>query len=211
MYMVTNFNWYFLMYYLPKSLKSQFPEMNGSNEGKILLALLGGRSAIDRHGGLFAGRRVQRLLHQKNRRPQMGSTVVRDGRIWRSGSLFTSPLSLFAGGSSIWPFAICLILVGFTNDFIMGPSWATAQDIGGRYSAIVSGTMNMIGNLGATLGNLTTGLILKAYTDADTKDVSTEGYQICFLMYACFYGLGVGSWLFIDPTKPIEPHSKKRA
>ena len=46
------------------------------------------------------------------------------------------------------------MLVGFFNDFIMGPSWAAAQDIGRRYSAIVSGTMNMVGNLVATLGNL---------------------------------------------------------
>ena len=31
----------------------------------------------------------------------------------------------------------------------MSPSWSTCNDIGGKNSGIVSGTMNMAGNLGA--------------------------------------------------------------
>ena len=91
----------------------------------------------------------------------------------------------------------------------MGPSWATAQDIGRRYSAIVSGMMNMVGNLGAAIGNFVTGRILEEYTvktmvDGVEKDVvQGTGFVICFVMYAVVYGLGVLSWLLIDPTKPI--------
>ena len=77
----------------------------------------------------------------------------------------------------MWLFAGCLILVGFFNDLIMGPAWATSQDIGRRYSAIVGGTMNMVGNLGAALGNLVTGLILKSYT-ADGV-LEPEGVRTC--------------------------------
>ena len=108
---------------------------------------------------------------------------------------------------NLWVFAACLMLVGFMNDLIMGPSWATAQDIGRRYSAIVSGTMNLVGNLGAALGNLITGLILEAYTV--DKTVQGNGYIVCFTLYAAVYTVGVVTWLFIDPTKPIvadEPH-----
>jgi Na+/melibiose symporter-like transporter len=91
----------------------------------------------------------------------------------------------------------------------MGPAWATSQDIGQRYSAIVSGMMNMVGNLGAALGNFITGLILEAHTmrvlvnGVEKDEVRGAGYVICFCMYATVYALGVVSWLMIDPTKPI--------
>jgi MFS family permease len=93
------------------------------------------------------------------------------------------------------------MLVGFFNDFIMGPSWAAAQDIGQRYSAIVSGTMNMVGNLGATLGNLITGLILKSYTV--DGNVESKGYVVLFTLYGVIYLAGVVLWLGIDASKPI--------
>jgi MFS family permease len=105
--------------------------------------------------------------------------------------------------TNLWLFAGCLIAVGFTNDLMLATAWATAQDIGRRYSAVVSGAMNMIGNLGAALGNLVTGLILAAHTDDETKKVLTSGYLTCFVLFAAVYGLGVVSWLFIDPTKPV--------
>jgi hypothetical protein len=59
--------------------------------------------------------------------------------------------------------------------------------------------MNMFGNLvGAVSTLLVTGLLTKKYP-------GTEGILICFTMYSIVYFLGVGIWLFIDPTKPIEP------
>jgi len=63
--------------------------------------------------------------------------------------------------------------------------------------------MIMVGNLGAAVGNLVTGLILAEYTV--DKEVQPNGYIVCFTMYAIIYGLGVLSWLLIDPTKPIIP------
>jgi MFS transporter, ACS family, glucarate transporter len=101
-------------------------------------------------------------------------------------------------------------MVGFTNDLIMAPSWACAQDIGRRYSATVSGAMNMVGNLGAALGNFISGMILASYTakmmiDGREKEVvEPTGYVVCFTMFAIVYALGVVTWLFIDPTKPVD-------
>ncbi len=42
----------------------------------------------------------------------------------------------------------------------MGTAWATCQDVGKRYSAIVAGCMNMIGNLGGAATFVITDLIL---------------------------------------------------
>src|SRR5262249_36874865 len=110
--------------------------------------------------------------------------------------------------ASFWVFAACAIAVGFFNDLIMSPSWASCQDIGRRYSAIVSGTMNMVGNLGAGGGLLVSGLILKSYSETDAAGVTVtnpEGYVTCFFLYAVIYAIGVCLWLLIDPTKPIIP------
>jgi len=99
--------------------------------------------------------------------------------------------------------------MGFFNDLIMAPAWATAQDIGGRYAATVSGAMNMFGNLfGAVLGIFVTGMILTAHTEnPGTKEevVQNSGYIICFAIYGIVYFVGVVSWLFIDASKPIVP------
>jgi sugar phosphate permease len=102
--------------------------------------------------------------------------------------------------------------MGFMNDLIMAPAWAVCQDIGQDYAATVSGAMNMFGNLvGAVSTLLVTGLIMKKY-QAD----ETTGILICFSMYGFVYILGVGCWLLIDPTKPIEepiptPHEAEEA
>lgn len=208
MYTVTNFNWYFLMYYLPKTLKDQFKDQVSGTEGLILLALLGGAPLLVGMagcllGGLLTDRYIRRTGDRKWGRRLYGMIGYGlAGVCYLTASFFTGDLWVFAG---------CLILVGLTNDLIMGPSWATAQDIGRRYSAVVSGAMNMVGNLGAALGNLVTGLILAAYTvtvaGADGKDqdvVQPGGYVACFTLYAVVYGLGVASWLLIDPTRPVE-------
>lgn len=199
MYMVTNFNWYFLMYYLPGTLKSQFPDWGATDGGKVRLALLGGAPLLVGMfgcylGGVLSDRIIRRTGDRKwGRRivPMIGYGLAGVSYICAAG--FTDNLVLFAG---------CLILVGFFNDLMMGPAWAASQDIGRRYSAVVGGTMNMVGNLGAALGNFITGLILERYTVGNV--VTSEGYVTCFLMFGGVYFLGVIAWLFIDASKPIE-------
>ncbi len=198
MYTVTNFNWYFLMYYLPGTLKDQFPDASKDDGGKVLLALLGGAPLlIGMFGCLLGGVLSDRHLHRTGDRKWARRTYGMlgyglAGVCYLLAAAFADNLVLFAG---------CLILVGFANDLMMAPAWATAQDIGRRYSAIVSGAMNMVGNLGAALGNLVTGLVLKAYTV--DRVVQTDGYLVCFTLFAFVYGLGVVAWLFIDPTRPV--------
>jgi cytochrome bd-type quinol oxidase subunit 2 len=85
----------------------------------------------------------------------------------------------------------------------MGPSWAASQDIGRRYSAIVGGTMNMVGNLGAALGNYITGTILAEHTLEGNKTPEPSGFIVCFVMYGAVYFLGVAAWLFIDASRPV--------
>ena len=210
MYTVTNFNWYFLMYYVPGTLKSQFPDWKGTDGGSLLLALLGGAPLLVGMfgcllGGLLTDRYLRRTGDRKWARRLFGMLGY-----GTAGLCYLAAAGVRAfDPSNLWLFAICLILVGFCNDLFMAPAWASAQDIGRRYSAIVSGAMNMVGNLGAALGNLVTGLILEAYTvkqivdGKETDVVQDGGYVTCFLLFATVYAFGVVSWLLIDPTKPV--------
>ena len=48
----------------------------------------------------------------------------------------------------------------------MGSAWASCLDIGRKYSGIVAGCMNTIGNLGGAVAGFATGLILDLHTSA---------------------------------------------
>ena len=221
MYMVTNFSWYFIMYNLPGQFRSSFSELQKTLGGKMQVSLLAGAPLLIGMIGCLGGGMLTDLLIRKTGNRKWGRrTVAMTG--YGMAGIFYLLATQYIG--NLWPFAICLILVGLSNDFMMAPSWATAQDIGRRYSAIVSGAMNMVGNLGATLGITFTGRVEKAYTvekfndvtQAMDKVVDAQGYVICFTIYAAVYFCGVIAWLFIDAEKPIltdeeieaNPHSQ---
>jgi MFS family permease len=200
MYVVTNFCWYFLMYNLPGTMRAEFSDWNATVGGTMLLALLAGCPLLVGMfgclaGGIFSDRYIRRTGDRKwgRRLPGMvGYAGAGLCYLAAAGVKLNDPSNLFL-------FAFFLIMMGFCNDLIMAPAWAVCQDVGRDYAATVSGTMNMFGNLvGAVSTLLVTGLLTKKYP-------GTEGILICFTMYSIVYFLGVGIWLFIDPTKPIEP------
>jgi ACS family glucarate transporter-like MFS transporter len=199
MYFCMNFGWYFLMYFLPKFMRQSFDIQQGDSLGfKLGIALLtgsplllGGVACI--LGGILSDRYIRRT----------------GDRVW--GRKLYGMIG-YAGCSLCYVAAILFIdrpylliasiaLVGFFNDLTMGPAWATAQDIGKRYAAIVSGCMNMIGNLGGALSNFITGYLIKYHTTNGV--VSQDGYFICLTMYAVAYAVGVYFWYMTDANKPL--------
>jgi MFS family permease len=134
---------------------------------------------------------------------------------------------LGARSGNMWMFAAGVAMSGFFNDLAMGPSWAVCQDIGRRYAAIVSGFMNMVGNLGGVTTLIVTAAIMQSQigtkqaelraalpegTEPDaaalaaaTRAGEIEGYIINLSLYAIAYFIGVFFWLMIDARKPIVP------
>jgi MFS transporter, ACS family, glucarate transporter len=206
MYVVTNYCWYFLMYSLPTALRSEFKEYTVTANGRLLVALLAGCPLlIGMFGCLLGGTLSDRYIRRTGDR-KWGRRMF--GMIGYAGAglcYFAAAGVKLADPNNLWLFAGFLILMGFFNDLIMGPAWAVCQDVGRDYAATVSGAMNMFGNLvGAVSTLLVTGLIMKEFQ-------GTKGILICFTMYGIVYFLGVGLWLLIDPTKPIEPDEPKPA
>lgn len=215
MYVVTNFCWYFLMYNHPKAMKDQFPEWDGTPNGRMLLALLTGAPLLIGMlgcflGGVWSDRIIRRTGSRTWARRLPG--MVGYGL---AGVCYLAAIGAkLAAPENVWALAIPLMLMGFCNDLIMAPAWAVCQDIGRDYAATVSGAMNMVGNLvGAVTGIFVTGMISTANSVPVLNDagvqigtkVTTAGYIILFALYAVVYFAGVGLWLLIDANKPVVP------
>ncbi len=90
--------------------------------------------------------------------------------------------------SSLW-FSICI----FGADMTLPPSWSTCVDIGKTHSGLVSGTMNMSGNLGSFLTSLAFPYLL-AWTGSELP---------YFFLAAGLNVVAIGLWLMADPTRPL--------
>src|SRR5262245_15684476 len=165
MYVVTNYCWYFLMYFLPRAMQAEFKSWTETTGGKLLVALLSGCPLLIGMFGCLLGavlsdRYIRRTGDRKWGRRLFGMIGYGGGGLCvlaAAGVKLVDPDNLFL-------FACFLILMGFMNDLIMGPAWATCQDIGRDYAATVSGAMNMFGNLvGAVSTLLVTGLLMKKF------------------------------------------------
>jgi nitrate/nitrite transporter NarK len=126
---------------------------------------------------------------------------------------------------STFTFFLAISFAAFFNDLTMGSAWATCQDIGRRYAAIVAGCMNTIGNLGGAAAGLVTGKILQRSLDAHAAmlQVSPDalspaeksigmvaGYDLNFVTFAAVYVIAILLWLRIDSTKPVVPEENHK-
>lgn len=95
--------------------------------------------------------------------------------------------------SEILPAVICISLAVYGADMTLSPSWSTCVDIGQTQSGVVSGIMNMAGNLGSFVTALAFPYLL-ALTGSD---------QPFFYLTAGMSFLAIPAWLFINPSKSI--------
>ncbi|WP_231603262.1 MFS transporter [Neorhodopirellula pilleata] len=92
--------------------------------------------------------------------------------------------------SSLW-FCLCI----FGADMTLSPSWSTCVDIGRTHAGVVSGTMNMAGNI----GSFTTSLAFPYLLD-------WTGSSIAFFYIAAALNIAaIGLWFRIDPMQPLQP------
>ncbi len=86
-----------------------------------------------------------------------------------------------------------LTLAFFGNDLAMAPAWAAAADIGGRYTGVLSGTMNMMASFMAALEAWWLGGLLKRHD-----------LVLPFVLLAASYVLGTLAWTGVDIRKTLE-------
>jgi ACS family glucarate transporter-like MFS transporter len=184
-YACLSYGWYFYVTWLPTYLR----EARGTSVkfGALLASLpllLGGL------GCLVSAHIIPRLARA------IGSVMLAR-RIVAIVGFVGASACIFAFIQVADPVRAMLLLglAGFFNDFVMPAAWAGAMDIGGRYSGTVSGSMNMVGNIGGALSPLIVGYILTW---------NPGNWALTFYVSSAIYLMGGVCWLFIDAHTPLE-------
>lgn len=198
MYFCASYGWYFNITYLPGFIKDRMEigdKWTSSWWQYSLMAglplLFGSLACIV--GGYLTDAFIKRTGNRKWGRRLFG--VGGHGLC----AVFYFLGMLVMNFSDPWPFVLLIAIATFWNDMTMGAAWASCIDIGGRYSGIVSGCMNTIGNLGGFAANICTGYILKHFA-ADIE----HAWVVNFLIFTGVYVLAAFLWMGFDATKPID-------
>jgi ACS family glucarate transporter-like MFS transporter len=193
MYFCASYGWYFNITWLPKYLINIYgitEKTHGFWNTSLLSGLpllLGSLACL--FGGLLTDAFIRRTGNRKWGRRLFGALGHGVCALCYFASL---------GASSPWVFVLAIALAAFWNDLTMGAAWASCIDIGGRYSGIVSGCMNTIGNLGGAAAGITTGLVLDYF--------EPHGWTVNFLIFGGVYVAAMLLWLRFDATKPVVPN-----
>jgi MFS family permease len=212
MYFCASYGWYFNITYLP-----DFLEQRGVDKESFIGAVYkGGPLWVGAIACIWGGWLTDRFIRRTGNR-KWGRRLF--GLVGHSVCALCWVACVFAYDSPFL-FFVAVSLAAFFNDLTMGPAWATCQDIGKRYAAIVAGCMNTVGNLGGALAGWLTGLIVQQtlaehaaslgktlgdLTAAEKIVGQLPGYQINFALSAGSYAIAALLWLRIDSTKPVVP------
>jgi len=200
-YFCMSYGWYFYITWLPTYLR----EARGVSLEKS--AILAGLPLFFGGIGCFVGGWAAKQLAER------WMPVARARRIVACTGLFMAGAMLVIATRINDPvFAmIALGLASFSNDLAMAPDWAACMDVGGRLAGSVSGSMNMMGNLGGAVGPVVVGYILNSTKVSADSPPTMQGWTTAFLVAAAVYGVGAIAWLFIDPVTPLEERGPKPA
>ena len=97
---------------------------------------------------------------------------------------------------------VAMGMASFSNDLVMPGAWAACMDVGGKYAGTLSGTMNMMGNMGGVVSPIAIAYILRN---------TNNNWAMTFYVSAAVYFAGIFFWLFLDPVTPLEEDSRAAA
>src|SRR5437667_1491864 len=208
-YFCLTYGWFFYVTWLPTYLKETRGLEVGQNAlllwlenllrqlltpettRRILMAALAGIPLF--FGGLGAiicGLATPRLVRATGSLARTRQTIALLG--------FTGASVLLVTSSYISDPLLAILAMGlasFCNDLTMPGSWSTCMDVGAKYAGTLSGSMNMMGSIGAAIAPLVIGIIL---------DSSGRNWALTFWISGIIYFLGGLCWLWLDPVTPIE-------
>jgi MFS family permease len=217
MYFCGAYGWYFNIAYLPGFLKDQFAMAEGDKWtgdwwSFTLLAglplLFGSVACLV--GGWLTDLFIKRTGNRKWGRRLFG--VVGHGLC--AACYFAGVVAFYYHHAYL--FVLAVSVAAFWNDITMGAAWASCLDIGGRFSGIVSGCMNTIGNAGGTVAMVATGWVLNLYTAGIDKSANHSAYvsasqpawMINLISFGGVYVVAVFLWLYFDATKRLDRDTK---
>jgi MFS family permease len=221
MYFCAAYGWYFNITYLPGYLRDYFPDDFGPATREKwtsewwTFSLMAGAPLLLGSIACLAGGVLSDFFIKKTGNRKWGRRLF--GVIGHGVASCCFFLAVFA--DSALSFILALAFAAFWNDVTMGAAWASCIDIGRKFSGIVAGCMNTVGNLGGVAAGFLSGYIIDLHraglpADAPREAVlqaSRPGWTINFLVFGAVYVLATFLWLAFDSTKPIVPDQKSTA
>ena len=80
-------------------------------------------------------------------------------------------------------------LAALCSDVAMPGAWGACMDVGGRHTGALSGSMNMMGQVGGAIAPMAVPVVLAA-TDND--------WSVNMALFAFSYFLGAVCWIFVN-------------
>ena len=104
--------------------------------------------------------------------------------------------------AQLYWFVFCFALATFGVDMTLSPSWAFCNDIGGSNSGAVSGSMNMVGNIGAALSAIMFPILLNEETGSANN---------FFMLAAGLNFVAIATWCFMNPNRTSDKKLSPKA
>ena len=179
-YFASNVTFFISLTWLPSYLKSQWPDDPKAiyfSAAPLIFAAFANWIA-----GTMVTQLFKRGYHVGSRRI---TAIV-------GFSLGVVGLLMATQTNNLYLFVFCFSLATFGVDMTLSPSWAFCNDIGGANSGAVSGSMNMVGNIGAALS---------AIMFPFFQDEVTGSANRFFVLAACMNFVAIMAWLFMNPNR----------
>jgi MFS family permease len=173
-YFCFSYVWYFYITWLPTYLREGREQSPARAAALAVLPLLfGGFGSL---AGAIASRRLPRRA------------------IAFTGFFATAVLLIvFTRIRAVVPAMVVMGLASFASDLTMPISWDACVEIGGAYTATVSATMNMLGNLAGFVAPVVGGMLLQHV------GTGVNGWNLLIDTMVGASAVSAACWLYLDP------------
>jgi MFS family permease len=185
-YFFMSYAWYFYITWFPTYLKENFIGL-GEMERALLACVplfFGGIGSIS--AGLFSARLDAWLGSIARTRRWLG--VLGMGA---AGTMLLVSMRLEAPVASV----LAIGLASLCNDLAMPGAWGACMDVGGRHTGALSGSMNMMGQVGGAIAPMVVPLVLAA---------TGNDWSVNMGLFAAAYFLGAVCWAFVNSDHRLE-------
>ncbi|MBI4658658.1 MAG: MFS transporter [Verrucomicrobia bacterium] len=184
-YFCMAYSWYFYITWMPTYVDERFPSLGEWDRALLncIPLFFGGLGSI--FCGLVSGPISRSLGTATTRRLMAVIGLIGAAATLVLATKLENPL-----------FAMLAVgLASFGNDLAMPGGWGACMDVGGKYAGSLSGSMNMMGNLGGGVAPIVVTWVL---------GLPGGSWDINLYMFAGVYLIGAVCWFFIDPVTPLE-------
>lgn len=184
-YFFMSYAWYFYITWFPTYLQEQFTGMGDMQRALLACVPLffGGIGSI--LAGLLSARLDVWLGSIARTRRWLG--VLGMGA---AGLMLLISMQLHNPVASV----LAIGLAALCSDLAMPGAWGACMDVGGRHTGALSGSMNMMGQIGGAIAPMAVPLVLAATNNSWTVNMS---------LFALSYFLGAICWAFINSDERL--------